>query len=313
MKESDYPRSILEFQQRFSTEEDCEEYLYKMRWPNRFICPVCGDTEAYYIQSKRAFQCRLNRHQTYLTAGTVMHRTRTPLRYWFWAAYLLTSLKPGISAIQLENQLGINYEVAFQILHKLRASMVNPFRDRITGIVEVDETYIGGTSTGGKRGRGSELDVVIVAVEDKDGRAGRIRMRHIPNVSKRSLLPFIEDSIKKGSTIVTDGFKGYSDLNRYGYIHKPVIQKVSGKESSLPLCHIVISNLKTFIRGTYHGVSPQHLQAYLNEFVFRFNRRFYPMAGFQTILGLSSKVSFPTYKSLYSGKYEHPNPVAYDE
>ncbi len=308
MIQSDYPKSILEFQERFSTEEACEKYLYKMRWPNGFECPICGDTEAYYIQSKRAFQCRFNRHQTYLTADTVMHRTRTPLRYWFWAAYLLTSLKPGISALQLEKQLGINYEVVFNILHKLRASMVNPFRDKIGGVIEVDETYIGGTSTGGKRGRGSELDIVIVAVEDQEGHAGKIRMRHIEDVTKRSVLPFIEDSIKKGSTIITDGFKSYADLNRHGYTHEAIIQKSTDKESSLPICHLVISNLKTWIRGTYHGVSPQHLQAYLNEYVFRFNRRFYPMAGFQTILGLSSKVKYPTYKELYSGKWQHPNP-----
>ena len=238
-----------------------------------------------------------------------MHGTRQPLLYWFWASYLMTTETTGISAIQLQRQLGIKrYEVAFQLLHKLRSSMVNPFRDKIGSTVEVDETYIGGPTTGGKRGRGTQKALVIVAVEKRGNKAGRIRLRHIPNLNEATIVRFVKDSIDEGATIITDALKSYLSLNRYGYIHKPVVQKKAGKESSLPIAHIAISNLKTFLKGTYHGVSKKHLQAYLNEYTFRFNRRFYPMAGFRTILGLSSRVEYPTYKGLYKGEWQHPNP-----
>jgi transposase-like protein len=300
MSRPDFPKSLLEFQQWFPNEEACVNYLYKSRWPDGFVCPICGDTEAYYIQTRRLFQCKANMHQTYLTAGTVMHGSHTPLTIWFWAAYLVTTLTPGISAIQLERQLGLRHETAFNILHKLRSAMFNPERTKISGNVEVDETYIGGPTTGGKRGRGTEKAIVIVGVENRKNYAGRARLRHIPNVSGSSLIGFIKDTVEKGSTIITDEFLGYRGLNRYGYYHRI--------EEDLRLVHLVISNLKTWIREIFHGVSEKHLQAYLNEYTFRFNRRKTPMAAFQTILGLTSKVDWPTYEELYSGEWEHPNP-----
>jgi transposase-like protein len=309
MSNSDYPHSIIEFQQRFSTEEACKQYLFKSRWPNGFVCPICGDKEFHYLHKRRVLQCKSNKHQTYLTADTVMHSTKKPLKLWLWSAYLLTTVKTGMSASQLQKQLGLKrYETAFNILHKLRASMVNPFRDKIGSLVEVDETYIGGSTTGGKRGRGTKRAIVIVAVEKRNNHAGRMRLRHIKDLSEKSIISFIKDNVISGSTIITDSFKSYGNLNKHGYIHKPVIQKDIGKESSLPLCHLIFSNLKTWLKGIFHGVSKKHLQAYLNEYVFRFNRRFYPFAGFHTILGLSSKVDFPTYEELYSGEWVHPNP-----
>jgi transposase-like protein len=301
MPRPDFPKSILEFQQWFPDEEACIKYLYKSRWPNGFICDICDDTKAYYISSKRVFQCRANKHQTYLTAGTVMHGSHTPLTLWFWAAYLVTTVTPGISAVQLERQLGIRHETAFHILHKLRSAMFNPERIKIKGSIEVDETYIGGATTGGKRGRGAEKAIVVVGIERKNNYAGRVRLRHIPDVSSSSLIGFIKDTTERGSTIITDEFPSYRGLNKYGYRHKI--------EEDLRLAHLVISNLKTWIRGIFHGVSDKHLQAYLNEFTFRFNRRRTPMAAFQTILGLTSKVDWPTYEELYSGEWEHPNPL----
>jgi len=299
MTRPDFPRSVLEFQQWFPDEEACVKYLYKSRWPDGFICPVCGDTKAYYIQTRRLFQCKANMHQTYLTAGTIMHGSHTPLTIWFWSAYLVTTVTPGISAVQLQRQLGITYETAFNILHKLRSSMYNPERTKIKGVVEVDETYVGGATTGGKRGRGAEKAIVVVGVERIKNHAGRVRLRHIEDVSGTSLIGFIKDNIEKGSTILTDDFPSYRGLERYGYRHKI--------EEDLRLAHLVVSNLKTWIRGIFHGVSDKHLQAYLNEFTFRFNRRRTPMAAFQTILGLTSKVDWPTYEELYSGEWEHPN------
>ena len=301
MPRPDFPRSVVEFQQWFPNEEACVKYLYKSRWPNGFVCPTCGDTEAYYVTTRRVFKCKANGHHTYLTAGTVMHGSHTPLLAWFWAAYLVTTVTPGISAIQLERQLGITYETAFNMLHKLRSAMYNPERTKINGTVEVDETYIGGPTTGGKRGRGTEKAIVIVAVEERNSHAGRVRLRHIEDVGSSTLLNFIEDTIEKRSTIVTDEFPSYKGIGKYGYKHEI--------DEDLRLAHLVISNLKTWIRGIFHGVSDKHLQAYLNEFTFRFNRRRTPMAAFQTILGLTSKVKdWPTYEELYSGEWEHPNP-----
>jgi len=301
MPRPDFPKSIVEFQQWFPDKETCIKYLYESRWPDGFICPVCRDTEAYYITTRRAFKCKANGHQTYLTAGTVMHGSHTPLTIWFWSAYLVTTVTPGISAVQLQRQLGITYETAFNILHKLRSSMYNPERTKIKGIVEVDETYIGGPTTGGKRGRGAEKAIVAVGVEKIKNHAGRVRLRHIEDVSGTSLIGFIKDNIEKESTILTDNFPSYRGLERYGYKHKI--------EEDLRLAHLVVSNLKTWIRGIFHGVSDKHLQAYLNEYTFRFNRRRTPMAAFQTILGLTSKVDWPTYEELYSGEWEHPNPL----
>jgi transposase-like protein len=185
------------------------------------------------------------------------------------------------------------------MLHKLRSAMYNPERTRIKGNIEVDETYIGGPTTGGKRGRGTEKAIVIVAVEKRNNHAGRVRLRCIENVTGTSLIGFIKNTVEIGSTIVTDDFPGYANVFRHGYKHKI--------DENLKLAHLVISNLKTWIKGTFHGVSEKHLQAYLNEYTFRFNRRKTPMAAFQTILGLTSKVDYPTYEELYSGEWEHPN------
>ena len=219
-----------------------------------------------------------------------MHGSHSPLTIWFWSAYLVTTVTPGISSIQLERQLGIRHETAFNILHKLRSAMFNPERTKIKGVVEVDETDVGGPTTGGKRGRGTEKAIVIIGVENRKGHAGRVRLRHIDDVTGQSLIGFIKDSVEKGNTIITDDFTGYMNVSRSGYRHEI--------DEDLKLAHLVASNLKTWIKGIFHGVSEKHLQAYLNEFTFRFNRRKTPMAAFQTILGLTSRVEdWPTYES----------------
>jgi transposase-like protein len=298
MPRPDFPKSMKEFQQWFPDEESCIKYLYESRWPDGFICPICGNTEAYYITTRRVFKCKVNGHQTYLTAGTTLHGSHTPLKDWFDTAYLVTTVTPGISAVQLQRQLGVTYETAFNILHKLRSAMVNPERTKIKGEIEVDETYIGGPTTGGKRGRGTEKAIVIIAVENRNGYAGRVRLRHIKDVTGSSLIGFIREVAEKRSVIITDDFTGYTNLSKY-FDHEI--------DENLRLAHLIASNLKTWIKGTFHGVSDKHLQAYLNEFTFRFNRRKTPMAAFQTILGLTSKVDWPTYEELYSGEWKHPN------
>jgi len=241
-----------------------------------------------------------------------MERTHTPLSVWFWAAYLVTSQTPGMSAVQFQRQLGLPcYETAFQILHKLRVGMVRPDQDRIGGRpeehVEADETYIGGRTRG--KGRGVH-DMVLVAGavevrqrkqqgsrnERRTGRyAGRVRLAVAPDRSAKSLGGFIERTVVPGTTIITDDWSGYVKLGERGYCHTAVAERgdMQVAETFLPIIHLVFSNLKTWLRGTHHGVSPQHLSAYLNEFTFRFNRRFYPFNAFRSLLGIAGDLTAP--------------------
>ena len=248
-----------------------------------------------------------------------MEGTHTPLLTWFWAAYLMTSQTPGLSAVQFQRQLGLSrYETAFQILHKLRAGMVRPDRGRIGGNpgehVEADETWVGGSTHG--KGRGvHDMALVVGAVEvrrrkstgslnkRKNGRyAGRVRLALVPDRSAKSLGGFIGRAVTPGTAIVTDDWSGYAGLARRNYLHTAVPERGDTQvaETFLPIIHLVFSNLKTWLRGTHHGVSPRHLQAYLNEFTFRFNRRFYPFNAFRSLLGIAGEITAPTYGQLYS-------------
>jgi len=246
-------------------------------------------------------------------------------------------MTPGLSAMQFQRQLGLTrYETAFQILHKLRAGMVRPDRDRIGGAigikdhVEVDETYIGGSIRG--EGRGPHADdksIVIAAVEvrtrppkkgDKPTRrggryAGRLRMEVVGDRTAKSLVGFIEAAVAPGTMVVTDAAPGYASLTKKGFEHLPVVEAGNPEvaEEYLPIVHLVFSNLKSWLTGCHHGVSPQHLQAYLNEFTFRFNRRFYPFNAFRSLLGIGAGNESPTYDELYSGEWEHPRVSGHGE
>jgi transposase-like protein len=271
----------------------------------------CKASKGYWIASKRRYDCAECGHASYLTAGTLMHRSHMPLMTWFHGAFLVGALTPGISAVQFQRQMGLTrYETAFQILHKLRHGMVNPERGKLKGTVEVDETYVGGLREGSRGGRTIDYKVVVIgAVEvhhaKKTGNeyAGRIRFRVIPNANANNLLGFIRGHIEKGSRVVTDGYNAYARVGASGYTHEPIIlgESHAGAEW-LRLIHLEISNLKTYLRGTYHGrVEKQHLQAYLNEFCFRHNRRHYePGFGFLRMLELGSHRRSPTYNQLYS-------------
>lgn len=250
------------------------------------------------------------RYQCSLTAGTIMHRTKQSLHSWFWAAYLFTNLTPSISAKQFQGQLGIaSYETAFCMLHKLRSALVAPGRDRLRGEVEIDECYIGGKEEG-CIGRGAVTKQIVVGAielvrwnDSKSGkprvRCGRVRLEAIPDVSGATLRKFVIANVAKGTKVITDGWPGYSFAKKSGFKHEV---QVSGIESeSMPNFHRVISNLKTWLKGTFHGrVQSKHLPAYLNEFTFRFNRRFLKGKGFNRALGLSTELTAPTYDELYS-------------
>jgi hypothetical protein len=277
-----FPRSLREFQCLFPDEAACATYLERARWGNGFVCSYCGTTGEPYRYSTRpgVLCCRRCRRETRLTSGTVMERTHTPLSVWFWAAYLVASQTPGMSAVQFQRQLGLSrYETAFQILHKLRAGMVRPDQDRIGGkpgeVVEADETYVGGRTRG--KGRGvHDMLIVAGAVEvrqrkrtrslntRKTGRyAGRVRLALVPDRSAQSLGGFIERTVAPGVAIITDDWSGYAGLAKRNYLHTAVVERgnIQVAETFLPIIHLVFSNLKTWLRGIHHGVSPQHLQA----------------------------------------------------
>jgi transposase-like protein len=241
-----------------------------------------------------------------------MHRSKQPLCTWLWATYLVVTDKRGISAVQLQKQLGINrYETAFNMLHKLRAAMVNPERDKLRGAVEVDETYVGGVRPG-KRGRGAEGKALVVgAVEMRDDKPTRVRLRKISSASGSNLMKFVTENVESSTEVITDGSLAYEGLYENGYVHRIQSTRMLGDDPDdvLPHFHRAISNLKTWLLGTHHGrVSEKHLQAYLNEFAFRYNRRGNLQAAFQTLLGIAPKVEGPTYKGLYTGTYQHRNP-----
>jgi transposase-like protein len=350
-------RTLLDFQRAFPDESACLRYLEAVRWPKGFVCPLCGAAGDPFIfgNRPRVRRCRSCQADISLTAGTIMHRTKMPLQVWFWAAYLMTSQTPGMSALQFRRQLGVSwYQPAFMMFHKLRAAMVNPNRGRIgkgknreTGedefyTVEMDESYVGGRTRG--KGRGvTEKVVVVGAIEVRYGKkedpvsgevkerryAGRLRLRHVPDRGAKSLIGFAKDVVEPGTIITTDDWGSYDGLNKNGFTHAPTMknmgldveeylkpktarEKAKERGEKLPLIHLIFSNLKAWILGTHHGVSPKHLQAYLNEFVFRFNRRFYPMSAFHSLLNIAVEVQAPEYQELYAGLWEHPNPAEWN-
>ena len=301
MARADFPRTLAEFQERFASEEDCRRYLVACRWPDGFLCPRCGGRDADELAGRALFQCGSCRHQASVTAGTVLHRTHVPLRLWFAAAYLITTHTPGFSAVQLQRQLDLSrYETAWAMLHKLRRAMLRPERDRLSGVVEVDEAYVGGVEAGRSSGRrrDSRKSIVVAAVEVRGRGSGRIRLAVVEDLSAAALVPFVEAAVAPGSAVLTDGWQGYAPLRR-GYDHQPsTVGDPKNASVLLPRVHRTFSNLKTWLKGTHHGVSAKHLPYYLDEFVFRFNRRRTPMAAFQSLLGLSSRHAPITHKML---------------
>ena len=273
----EYPHTMREFFQMFPDEKSCLNYLIDLRWPTGFICPACHQASIPWRESRNRLACPLCRNQVSVTANTIFDKTRTPLTTWLEAAWLVSTAKNGLSAKTLERTIGTSYHVAWMMLQRFRVAMVNSERTKLTGTVEVDETYVGGEESGGKRGRGADKDIVVIAVEVKEGKGfGRTRMRHIPDASGASLIPFIRDSISPDAILETDGWRGYSKIVEHGYTRE--IKNTSDSDDfahvHMPGVHRLASLLKRWILGTHQGaVSDMHLQAYLEEYTFRFNRR----------------------------------------
>ncbi len=304
----DYPRTVIELEDRFATEESCREYLARLRWPEGFVCNRCGATEVWKATRGRLV-CRVCRYQASVTAGTIFQDTHKPLRLWFRAIWHITSQKNGASATSVQQILGLgSYQTAWTWLHKLRRAMVRPGRDRLHGRVEVDETQVG-SEDGDTDGRQMENKVLVAIVAEEDGRGiGRIRMARIPRATKKVLQRFAQEVIDPGSIVHTDGLASYRGLETLGYQHEVSVLLGQEKDAALrllPRVHRVASLLKRWLLGTHQGaVSPKHLDYYLDEFTFRFNRRKSRSRGklFYRLVQQAAQIAPAPYRDLVGGK-----------
>ena len=265
----------MEFVDRFATDEACVEYLRTIRWPSGFVCPQCGSHDGW-ATARGTVYCRGCGRQTSVTAGTILHNSRTAVRKWFMAAWLMCTQKTGVSAKTMQRDLNVGYKTAWLMLQKLRQATVRAERSLLSGSVEVDETYVGGeeSGVGGRQLVGKAL--VAIAVELDGKKVGRVRLRHVPDASGKSLVGFISDSVKKGAKVHTDDWNGYNGVRAAGYTHR--VTTIGGDQERalryFPHVHLVASLFKRWLGATHQGrVQKQHLQAYLDEYAFRFNRR----------------------------------------
>lgn len=270
----DYPRNIMEFERWFNSEKSCRDYLFNLRWPDGFRCPRCQHGMAW-TTAEQLYKCKNCYFKTSVIVGTIFQDTKLPLQLWFRAIWYTTSQKYGTNALGIQRILGLgSYRTAWTWLHKLRSAMVRPGRDRLSGKVETDEIYIGGEKPG-KRGRGAEgKAMVVVMVEVKEGKIGRIRLKHVADASGHSLESAIQENVEPGSTIQTDEWESYGRLSSFGYVHDVIRKDTVVGDNLLPRANRVSSLLKRWLLGTYQGgIHLSHLDYYLDEFTFRFNRR----------------------------------------
>jgi transposase-like protein len=299
-----YPKDIMKFEEEFSTEDKCRDYIIRLREElgiNK--CSECG-CEKTWLVKKNTYECSNCHHQESILSGTIFQDTHKPLTLWFRAMWYITSLKTGTSALGLQRVLGLgSYKTAWTWLHKLRRSMVRPGRDRLKGRIEVDESYFGAPESGGKRGRGTENKVlVIIAVEINDDKVGRIRIADIPDATQESIHSFIEETIEHGSTIISDGWPSYGGLELKGYIHEI---DTHNSDIILPHVHTVISLVKRWMMGTLQGsYSREQISYYFDEFTFRFNRRTSKSRGmlFYRLLQNAIQIAPVPYKDIIAKK-----------
>ena len=278
----DLPQDLPTFIERFGTDETCRDYLFRQRWPEGFRCRACGHGEAWALARRNIYECAACGQQHSLLKGTIFEQTKTGLAKWFLAIYLVTSSKGGIAATELQRQMGFgSYQTAWSWLHKIRKAMVRPDRQKLRDRVEADETYLGGARPG-RRGRGAAGKALVAgAVEAGRGKAkgrrlGRLRLARLPDAGATSLEGFLAANVAKPAAVATDGWAGYAGLSAEGYRHEPVNLSASWGDAvlRLPAIHLVFGLAKRWLLGTHHGaVGTKHLPAYLDEYVFRFNRR----------------------------------------
>jgi transposase-like protein len=304
----DYPSTFAEFETWFADEPACRAFLVRLRWPEGFACPRCRRQQVPWMTARGYLHCRACQGEVSPTAGTLFERTRTPLRLWFLAMWFVTSQKYGVSALGLQRVLGLRrYDTAWTWLHKLRRAMVRPGRDRLSGVVEVDETYLGGPEPG-VQGRETACKAIVAVAVERRGRAwGRVRLARVADVSGESLVPFVTQAVTPGAHIHTDGWGGYAGLRQAGYRHRVtnLSQSVFLPHEAMPGVHRVASLLKRWLLGTHHGgIQPQHLDYYLDEFTFRYNRRSSRSRGmlFYRLMEHAATVGPTTYAQLIGGR-----------
>lgn len=273
----DVPETLHEFYEQFADEDACWRAVREMRWPRGFICPRCGSRESHRLRTRRLEQCRTCRYQASPTAGTIFHKSRTPLRTWLLAIFFVARHKKGISALQLQRDTGLgSYQTAWTMLHKIRSALAHRPASRLTGLVEADEAYVGGAASSGVRGRGAPNKTLVAGlVERRVHSAGSVRLGVVPRATREELGPFVRGMVDAARvTLLTDGWQAYNHLDKAGIRHRRRVQGPPARAPEiLPWIHKVFSNLKTWLRGTFHGVSPKHMPRYLQEFTYRFDRR----------------------------------------
>ena len=300
---SQQPLSLLEFQARFNNEQACRDHFFRIRWPHGYCCPKCGHKSAYFISTRNLYQCKECSYQVSLTAGTVMHKTRTPLLAWFWAIYLIAHDKRGCSALSLKKAIGVSYQTAWSMSHKIKTAMGD--RDanyQLAGLVRIDDAYFGGPSDGAdKSGRGTDQTPVIVAVSvDENNHPIYAKMEVVEDLDRETAKSFVLKHVAPGSTITTDGLNIYTVVTESGFGHERVIVSKDKERAleTLKWVHTVISNAKAFIAGTFHGLDRDHLQRYLDEYCYRFNRRQWEQQLFNRLLTACAVGTPVTYYEL---------------
>lgn len=296
------PLNLLEFMKRFQTEEQCREFLFKLRWPEGFICPKCAHTAYYEISSRHLYHCTKCGHQVSVTANTIFHKSHTPLTKWFIAIFMMADDKRGISSAKLARNINVSPPTAWLMLHKIRKAMAD--RDScyiLSKIVEIDDAYFGAPDEGGKRGRGTDKTPGVIVLEiDEQGRPLYVKLKVVDNIKGETLLETACETIQPGTEVRTDGFKAYNKLSEHDY--KVCAKNFDPENDTAHLLwlHKIVSNLKAFISGTYHGLDKKHLQRYFDEFAYRFNRRRFQDQLFSRLLTACSLTNTITYKELTS-------------
>jgi transposase-like protein len=302
-----FPKTLLEFQRLFPDDATCLDYLVQRRWPNGFACPRCRSTDAWRLAARPLWECRGCGRQTSITAGTLLAKSKLPLRFWFWAAHLMATHSNGVSALQLKQQFAIPYSTAWLLEAKLRRAMVNPERSKLAGLVELDQTEIPFREQNPPLGVGGRTGMITVAglvevVDRQTGatprwtygskllgtRASRIRLQVIPDNTAATLEAFVQANVEPGSIILSDDHRSFAGLQRLGYQHDPRTIKLMAAHVVLPWVHRVFALVKRWGLGVYHGLRRKHIQSYLDEYCFRFNRRFNRRKAFETILALAT-------------------------
>lgn len=271
--------SLHQFLEDYGHEEQCQNTLYQLRWPQGFVCPECGNTTGCQLHSRKIYQCHKCHHQTSLTAGTIFHGTKLPMTQWFLAIYLLTQRKNSLSALQLSRDLGVKYDTAWRMKHKLMQVMLERQQQQaLSGRIEIDDAYLGGEMPG-KRGRGSPNKVPFIAAVETthDGRPKRVHLRRVRGFRKTEIACYAQANLLPGSEVVSDGLYCFDGVRTARCLHVPLITghgRQAAQHPAFKWVNTLLGNVKNAILGTFHAIREKHVARYLAEFEYRFNRRF---------------------------------------